>query len=78
MKPHPLPLPARLSYTDDDLLAYAHHVWVQYGMPSPALAWDEAKDCLARNLQCGAAGPVKRPRRPGPRYRLGPRVGPRS
>lgn len=74
MKTHPHPLPARLSYTEDDLLAYAHHVWVQHGMPCPGVAWDEAKDCLAKNLPTSAARPAKVPTRARPRCRRGLRA----
>ncbi|MEI6463604.1 MAG: hypothetical protein WCQ89_02705 [Verrucomicrobiota bacterium] len=51
MKPFSHPLPARLYYTDGDLLAYAHHVWVQQGMPCPRVAWDEASACFASNVR---------------------------
>jgi len=74
MKLHPQTLPARLSYTEDDLLAYAHHVWVQHGMPNPSAAWDEARACLGKNLPPPAARGQKRPAAVRPRFRHFPRL----
>lgn len=37
-------------YTDDDLRAYAHHLWIQGGMSFDRDPWGEAKACLEANL----------------------------
>ena len=45
--------PRRVGYTDDDLQAYAFHLWIQSGMGSVGDSWEEAKACLECNRPPG-------------------------
>jgi hypothetical protein len=41
--------PVQAGYTEEDLRAYAHHIWIQEGMPCGSGPWDEARACLEAN-----------------------------